>query len=138
MRAKKNAELSEVQKQAAMLVAAGKPGNEIAQLFEVTPETISRWRQLPQFEAEVNFILQGAADAVKDRLRGLASDAVDVIESVLKDPAVPIRYRIDTAFKLLAMVQPQVSFSGIGSQDAQEIEMFRQEDELFKAVSLSI
>lgn len=135
---KKNDALTENQKQAAMLVAAGKPGNEIAQLLDVTPETISRWRQLPQFEAEVNAILRGAADAVRERLRGLASDAVDVIESVLKDPAVPIRYRVDTAFKLLAMVQPQVSFSGIGSQDAQEIELSRQQEELFKALSLSI
>ncbi len=135
---KKINELSETQKQAAMLIASGKQQNEIAQILSVAPETISRWRQIPQFEAEINNILRSAADAVRERLRGLASDAVDVIESVLKDPAVPIRYRVDAAFKLLAMVQPQVSFSKIGYTDAQEIELSRQQEELFKALSLSI
>ena len=51
-------------------------GKAIAETLQVAEETISRWRQLPAFEAELNTLLQDARDAARERLRGLMGVAL--------------------------------------------------------------
>ena len=50
--------LNENQLLAIPLVAQGVSGKDIAKTLKITEETVSRWKQQPDFKAEVNQLLK--------------------------------------------------------------------------------
>ena len=50
--------LNENQLFAIPLVAQGVSGKDIAKTLKITEETVSRWKQQPEFKAEVNQLLK--------------------------------------------------------------------------------
>ena len=50
--------LNENQLLAIPLVAQGVSGKDIAKTLKITEETVSRWKQQPEFKAEVNQLLK--------------------------------------------------------------------------------
>ena len=71
--------LNENQLLATHLVAIGKSGKQIAEKLSVAEETISRWKKLPEFQAEVNAILLECRNNAKQRLRNLLTNSLDLL-----------------------------------------------------------
>ena len=129
--------LNTQQEKAVILVALGRPGREIAETCEVTPETVSRWRQMPPFIAAVNSILKDAQDEVRLRLRSLTGVALDTIESVLTSEEIPPNLRLQAALKVLELNQASdLVKRGIGSNDPDVIEIEQQAQEIEQRVRL--
>lgn len=77
--------LTPIQDKAALLLAQGRTGIEIAKKVGRTPETISRWKNDDyHFQAKVNEYRQGMVKAGRDTLRGLIDPATQAIADVLK------------------------------------------------------
>ena len=95
--------LNETQHQAIVMLASGKPASAVATALDVRKETISRWRQLPEFQAEVNAIIEEVREAARNRLAAMVDKALEVIEADLQatDNAAQ---RSRAAFKILQLV----------------------------------
>ena len=78
-------ELTEAQRRAVDLLTLGQRAGDVAQAVGTTPEAIAEWRQTPLFMAAVNAQLQDAREGTRQRLRGLASVALDTVEQVIGD-----------------------------------------------------
>jgi len=76
--------LTPKQLKAAILYAEGLKGTDIAKSISVTPQTISEWKNNPAFKAEINKLKWDALCSARDRIQGLAGDAVDSIQELLK------------------------------------------------------
>ena len=76
--------LSPIQDRAALLLAEGYAGVEVAKKIGRTPETISRWKNDDYyFQAKVNKYRQGMIQGGRDTLRGLIDPATQAIADVL-------------------------------------------------------
>lgn len=129
--------LNTQQEKAIILVALGRPGREIAEACEVTPETVSRWRQMPLFIAAVNSILKDSQNEVRLRLRSLTGVALDMIESILTNEEIPPNLRLQAALKVLELNQiSDLVNSGVGSNDPDVIEIEQQTQEIEQRVKL--
>ena len=95
--------LNENQLLATHLVAIGKNGKQIAGELSVAEETVSRWKQLPDFQAEVNAILLECRDNAKQRLRNLLTNSLDLLEAEMNNPES--RHRVNIALKMLQLVR---------------------------------
>lgn len=95
--------LNETQHQAIVMLASGKPANAVAAALDVRKETVSRWRQLPEFQAEVNAIIEDVRESARNRLAAMAEKALEVIEADLQATDDPAR-RMRTAFKILQLM----------------------------------
>ncbi len=125
----KSTNLNESQLLGAQLLAAGESGKVVAEKLNVAPETISRWRKQPEFEAYVNALLLDAHEATENRLRGgVATQALDVVESLLQDPEVPARVKLSAALKILEMVG--ACHEKIGPTDAEEVVQHHAAEEM--------
>src|SRR5579883_2345721 len=95
--------LNETQHQAIVMLATGKPASAVAAALDIRKETISRWRQLPEFQAEVNTIIEDVREAARNRLAAMVDKALEVIEADLQatDNAAQ---RSRAAFKILQLV----------------------------------
>lgn len=68
------------------LLVQGLSDREVAENVGVARETVTRWRnENPYFEAELNRKRKEIWGAAEDKLRGLVSGAVDVLETELKN-----------------------------------------------------
>jgi hypothetical protein len=115
--------LSEAQQLAVQMVVTGKPGVAIAKALEITPETVSRWRQLPEFQAAVNALLLDARDSMRERMRGMCTLALDTVEASLQDPELSKKDKITAAFKVLELCSVKdVTSSKIGSPYAIDLQ----------------
>ncbi len=113
--------LKESQVVAATMLVSGQSGASVAEKLGVTPETVSRWRQQPEFEAFCNQMLNDTATAATNQLRGLVIKALAALEASMEDPDVPPRYRIEAAFRVLALCGlDKVSLRG-GAEDPDEV-----------------
>jgi len=84
--AQQTTQLSGQQLEAAALLAAGKTDEETARAVGVTQEAVAVWRsQNPYFVAELNERKKDSWNTAHDRLRGLATKAVDALEKALED-----------------------------------------------------
>jgi len=84
-------ELSDQQRQCIGMMLQGMAQVDIACELDIAQETISRWKQSPSFLAVLN---QGRLDsyqAVTERLRSLATKAVDVLAEELASDHRPAR-----------------------------------------------
>lgn len=76
--------LAPIQDKAALLIAQGCSGVEVAKKVGRTPETISRWKNDDyHFQAKINEYRQGMIQAGRDTLRGLIDPATQAIADVL-------------------------------------------------------
>ena len=96
--------LNENQLLAVQLVASGLSGKEIAKKLNIQPETLSRWKNEPEFMAGVNSIIVDAQEATQAKLGQLTTQALKVIEDALCDEAEPTSVRLNVAFKVLDKV----------------------------------
>jgi hypothetical protein len=95
--------LNETQHQAIVMLASGKPASAVAAVLDVRKETVSRWRQLPEFQAEVNAIIEDVREAARNRLAAMVDKALEVIEADLRATDNAAR-RSRAAFKILQLV----------------------------------
>lgn len=95
--------LNEAQERAAHLVATGLSGKAVAAELGVTPETVSRWRQEPAFQAAINSLLWDARDNVQRRMASLADKALTIVTDALDNAELPVAERLKVAFKVLDM-----------------------------------
>ena len=70
-------------RRAIQLAALGHPNTQIARELGMSRERVSKWRQDPEFEMQVNEILYEMEETVRHRLHRLATTAVDVLECYL-------------------------------------------------------
>jgi hypothetical protein len=97
-------ELNENQQLAVQLVASGMSGREVAKELKIRPETVSRWKNDPDFVAGVNTIIVDAQENCQAKLCQLSALATQIIEDALNDESVPTNIKLHAAFKLLAKV----------------------------------
>lgn len=134
----KSTELNENQLAAVQLVACGKQGKMIAETLQVTEETVSRWRQLPVFEAAVNTLLQDAREAARERLRALVSTVLDTIEGAMVSVELSDKDKLIAAFKVLDMCNiKDLASETIGSGDPDTVIQGKAKQKRMESYSLS-
>ena len=127
--------LKENQLLAIPLVAQGVSGKEIAKQLTVAEETVSRWKQTPEFQAEVNAILLECRDNAKQRLRNLLTNSLDLLEEEMNNPES--RHRVTIALKMLQLVRIHaLVHEDIGSVNPDIVQKIK-EDKEFKDLFLS-
>src|SRR5712664_2745053 len=67
------------------LLILGQMDHAVAATVGVARETVSRWRLNPYFVAAMNKARQALWSAAHDRLRGLVTQSVDIVEKSLGD-----------------------------------------------------
>ena len=98
-------------------------------------ETISRWKQLPDFQAEINAILLECRDNVKQRLRNLLTNSLDLLEEEMNNPES--RHRVNIALKMLQLVRIHaLVHENIGPVNPDIVQKIK-EDKDFKDLFLS-
>jgi hypothetical protein len=102
---------------AATHLAAGNSGRKTAELVDVAPETISRWRKNPQFAAHFNALRAEALETDRERLRNLRGKAVDVLEELLSSSSDAIRLRSATFVLHAMLLDLDTARQGIGPTD---------------------
>lgn len=95
--------LNETQHQAIVMLASGKTGAAVADALGVRKETVSRWRQLPEFRAGLNEVIEEVRESTRHRLTAMVEKALEVIEADLQTIDDPVR-RSRAAFKILQLV----------------------------------
>ena len=126
--------LKENQLLAIPLVVQGVSGREIAKQLSVAEETVSRWRQFPEFQAGVNSILMECREDTQQQLRHVISLSLTIIQEELQNTHSPMRASL--ALKLVqSMKLTGLLYEEIGSNDAKIIAK-RKEDKEFKDLFL--
>lgn len=77
--------LTPKQIEAAHSLVAGRSGKETAKSVGVQPETISRWKNEPQFIAYMNLLKQEGLDGMVDQMRRLGTDALSTLLDVMRN-----------------------------------------------------
>ncbi len=127
--AEEPAQLTEAQRLAVDLLAAGQRGGDVAQQVGVTLEVVMVWREMPVFMAAVNARLQDTRESTRQRLRALASTALDTVEQVLGDQEAPAQLRLQAALKVLDLVGAKdYAKAAIGSADPEDVAKERERD----------
>ena len=112
--------LNENQLLAIPLVAQGVSGKNVAKKIQVTEETVSRWKKLPEFQAEVNALLKECRDETQHKLRSLVNTALEVIKDELENKNSD--QRITIALKILQNMKLNTYlYEEIGSSKAENV-----------------
>ena len=112
--------LNQNQLLAIPLVAQGVSGKNVAKKIQVTEETVSRWKKLPEFQAEVNALLKECRDETQHKLRSLVNTALEVIKDELDDKNSD--QRITIALKILQNMKLNTYlYEEIGSSKAENV-----------------
>ncbi|WPL11366.1 MULTISPECIES: hypothetical protein [Thiorhodovibrio] len=98
--------LTDQQRRGAELAAAGWSGVDIAGELNVRPETVSRWRKLPAWQAAVDGILSEARAVIGSRVLDLSERALDQLELL-------VEYRHNPTIRLRACIE-MVRLAGVG------------------------
>ena len=126
--------LKENQLLAIPLVVQGVSGKEIAKQLSVAEETVSRWRQLPEFQARVNSILMECREDTQQQLRHIIGLLLSIIQEELQNTnsstIVSLALKLVHSMKLTGLLSEE-----IGSNDAKIIAK-RKEDKDFKDLFL--
>ena len=127
--------LKENQIIATQKVAMGLTNRQIAKELNVAEETICRWKQTPEFQAEVNAILLECRDNTKQRLRNLLIHSLDLLEEEINNPES--RHRVNIALKMLQLVRIHaLVHEDLGSVNPDIVQKIK-EDKDFKDIFLS-
>ncbi len=112
------------QQQAADLLALGKTKTEAADAVGVSRQQLSLWGQNPFFRSAISMRQSELWQVNKDRLRGLAGKAVDVIEKELDSgnykSAVELLKIIGLSNGKIALVQPGKTAGDFMQMDAEK------------------
>ena len=112
--------LNENQLLAIPLVAQGVSGKNVAKKIQVTEETVSRWKKLPEFQAEVNALLKECRDETQHKLRSLVNTALEVVKDELENKNSD--QRITIALKILQNMKLNTYlYEEIGSSKAENV-----------------
>jgi transposase len=112
--------LNQNQLLAIPLVAQGVSGKDIASRLKVAKETISRWKKLPEFEAEVNQLLKECREETQHKLRSIVHQSLEIIKSELENDTSTLR--INLALKILQNIKlTNYLYEEIGSSKAETI-----------------
>ena len=112
--------LNQNQLLAIPLVAQGVSGKNVAKKIQVTEETVSRWKKLPEFQAEVNALLKECRDETQHKLRSLVNTALEVIKDELDDKNSD--QRITIALKILQNMKLNTYlYEEIGTSKAENV-----------------
>jgi len=101
---------------AIILLSEGLNNKEVAKRLGLAPETISRYKSDFDFQAAFNAELAANREAQRDKLRSLASEALNSIQSVLTDESAPHKDKLNAAFKILDLTG--LKHKDIGSSDS--------------------
>ena len=127
--------LKENQIIATQKVAMGLTNRQIAKELNVAEETICRWKQTPEFQAEINAILLECRDNAKQRLRNLLTNSLDLLEEEMNNPES--RHRVNIALKMLQLVRiNELVHEDIGPVNPDIVQKIK-EDKDFKDLFLS-
>ena len=127
--------LKENQIIATQKVAMGLTNRQIAKELNVAEETICRWKQTPEFQAEINAILLECRDNAKQRLRNLLTNSLDLLEAEMNNPES--RHKVNIALKMLQLVRIHaLVHEDIGSVNPEIVQKIK-EDKDFKDLFLS-
>ena len=112
--------LNENQLLAIPLVAQGVSGKDIANKLNIAKETISRWKKIPEFQAEVNDLLKECRDETQHKLRSLVNTALEVVKEELENTNSD--QRITIALKILQNMKLNTYlYEAIGSSKAENV-----------------
>jgi len=112
--------LNQNQLLAIPLVAQGVSGKNVAKKIQVTEETISRWKKLPEFQAEVNSLLKECRDDTQHKLRSLVNLALEVVKDELENKNSD--QRVSIALKILQNMKLNTYlYEEIGSSKAENV-----------------
>jgi len=76
-------EVTPKQVKAISLLVTGMTGREVAKKVGVSYQTVSEWNNDPVFSVYVNQLKQEALDEARDKLRGLALEAVNSLQDLM-------------------------------------------------------
>lgn len=108
--------LTDQQRRGAELAAAGWSGVDIAHELGIRPETVSRWRRLPQWQAALEAITSEVRGELQASLHDLAGKALAELEALVEYRHNPtIRLRAAVALLQMAGVGKAQAHSGSGS-----------------------
>ena len=121
--------LKENQLLAIPLVVQGVSGREIAKQLSVAEETVSRWKQLPEFQARVNSILMECREDTQQQLRHVIGLSLTIIQEELQNTNSSMR--VNLALKLVqTMKLTNILHEEIGSTNVNIVQK-RIEDKEF-------
>lgn len=94
-------ELASKAEQAAILLASGKTGREVAKEVGIAAETLSRWKATPEFQAIANRYRHEYLEAARDASRSAVISAFGVLVEIMQDTTQDAGDRIKAASKVL-------------------------------------
>lgn len=95
--------LNENQYIAIQMLAGGSTCSAIADKLKVRKETISRWKQQPEFQEELSSLMDELRETGKNRLVAMMDKALSVIEDDLHNNKNR-QQRVRSAFKVLQLL----------------------------------
>lgn len=101
--------LTAKQRQAVQLIAQGFSRTAIAQMVGVDPGTLSRWRRLPDFESDVNDLLQETEREVAQTLSAVRLAAAERLCLLIQSPYSNVALKAVTF--VLARMPPEAVVS---------------------------
>ena len=112
--------LNQNQLLAIPLVAQGVSGKKISKTLKITEETVSRWKQQPEFKAEVNQILKECREETQHKLRSIVNTSLEIIKAELENDLS--EQRVGIALKILQnMKLTNYLYEEIGSSKAENV-----------------
>ena len=117
--------LSPKHEKAAILLAQGNTGVATAEAVEVSPQTISEWKRIPEFQALINKLRLDALESARTALQASATTAAKTLQN-LAESAKDEETRRKAALDILRItgLEPgnEASFGwGLGPTDPNEI-----------------
>jgi len=79
--------LSPKKLKAVALLAQGSTGVEAAKACNVTPQTISEWRRIPEFKAELDSMKMEVLESARDKLQSASCTAVQTLVDLAESSA---------------------------------------------------
>ncbi len=113
------------QEQAIILLAQGNLSKEVAKEVDVAPQTISEWKKIPEFMAELNDFRYQMLESSRSQLQYITSKAVDTLVDLM-DNASSDEVRRKSALDILRMAGFEAGRHecygwGIGQRDVEKI-----------------
>jgi hypothetical protein len=87
---------------AARMLIEGRLGKDVAAEIGVSPETISRWRHRPEFEALMRELLRDTVDATRLGLVSLCSESIVHLRGLVRS------FNNDTSLKAITLILGKV------------------------------
>ena len=112
---------------AITLMVQGLNCKTVAEQIGVSPETVGRWRGDYVFKAALNTQLKAVNEYQQDKLKAMATTALDTIENLMNDSECPPKDRLTAALKILEL--NKLSAGHIGETDPVLLQAEEQQSE---------